>query len=283
MSAAPADIGALRGAIGRTQQVHDVVSERLVSEFLATFDQTPEPVAAGTPAPLGIHWCLGPAIVPAAALCADGHPAHGAFLPPLPFPRRMWASSQVTFHDALLIGDRMERTSVIRDIALKDGRSGPLCFVSLEHTTSTARGPALTELQDIVFRPAQGGAPTAPAQICTDIATWQRPMRVDTAMLFRYSAISFNAHRIHYDRPYAVDVEGYPGLIVHGPIQATLLFEFATSIRGQPPARFALRGEHPLFDFEAFELCARETGDGALELWVRSSDQIRTMRATASW
>jgi 3-methylfumaryl-CoA hydratase len=276
------DIDHLKTWIGRAETARDRVSPRLARELAATLDHDgPEP-KAGEPAPLAVHWCLAPPAARQSALGPDGHPERGGFLPPVPLPRRMWAGSALVFHDRLRVGDAVERRSRIAEVALKEGRTGPLCFVAVDHELWTDRGLAVAERHDIVYRgPAEPRtAPAAPA--AAQAARWSRAMTADPVLLFRYSALTFNGHRIHYDRTYATEVEGYPGLIVHGPLQATLLLEFAASIRGAAPTTFRFRGLTPLFDGRPFRLCADGAEDG-LALWIADAAGARTVEARASW
>lgn len=277
------DEAMLRQWIGRRESAEDVLAPRLVRELRATLDLGDEMPAPGEIAPLAVHWCLSPPTVVGARLGADGHPARGGFLPPVPLPRRMWAGGGLEFHDALLVGDTVRRESEIGDVVVKQGRSGTLCFVTVRHTLSTARGKALSERHDIVYRDldAGPGAARPAAREEAAAAEWRREMTASPTLLFRYSAVTFNGHRIHYDRSYVTGVEGYPGLIVHGPLQATWLLHFAAEIGGRAPARFSFRGVRPLFDFEVFALCARREGDG-FALWVETNDGKRTMEARAA-
>jgi 3-methylfumaryl-CoA hydratase len=208
------------------------------------------------------------------------------FLPPVPLPRRMWAGGELRLHGRLRVGDAVTRTSRIADVTLKEGRTGALCFVTVEHEITGPEGLAISERQDIVYRgveaktvPAAGAAPLrhgVPRE-----AAWRRETGVDPVLLFRYSALTFNGHRIHYDRDYAVGVEAYRGLVVHGPLQATLLLDYAAEIFGKPPARFNFRGVSPLFDFERFSLCARQVETG-LDLWTEV-EGAPAMEASAQW
>jgi len=275
------DIGELQGWIGRTETAQDEVTPRLVRELRATLDL--DVLGAEGPVPLAVHWCLAPPAVKSSMIGPDGHPLRGGFLPPVPLPRRMWAGGQVTFRDQLHVGDKVERRSRIVDVAVKQGRSGVLCFVSVKHEYFTVRGLALEDRQDIVYREfntvttSRGDKPSnlPPPE-------WRRNMQANPVLLLRYSALTFNGHRIHYDRPYAMNVEGYPGLIVHGPLQATLLIEFAASIKDQPPKQFLYRAIQPLFDFTPFALCAWPN-NGGLHLWIQTVEGVQTMDAQASW
>jgi 3-methylfumaryl-CoA hydratase len=212
----------------------------------------------------------------------DGHPTRGGFLPPVELPRRMWAGSKLDIVSGLRIGDLVERRSRISDVVVKEGRTGLLCFVTVDHEFLTARGTAIRETQQVVYRdvdsrptPTLAADPTKP--------TWRKTIHADPVLLFRYSALTFNGHRIHYDRTYCIKEEGYPGLIVHGPLQATLLLMLAASIRdGVVPRHFEFRGINPLFDGADFSVNAVAAGDG-LELWAANDRSQRTMTAQAKW
>jgi 3-methylfumaryl-CoA hydratase len=281
------DVDVLRRWIGRTETARDMVSLRLVRELQATLDENDAETAIGDAAPLAMHWCLAPPVVTTSALGPDGHPARGGFLPPVPLPRRMWAGSTLRLKDRLRVGDAVERCSRIADVSVKDGRTGVLCFVTVDHEISTDRGLAIAERQNIVYRALGPGGGTSTAQSVQlpappAEAAWHRDLKANPVLLFRYSALTFNGHRIHYDRSYATDEEGHPGLIVHGPLQATLLLEYAASIRGSAPQGFTFRGLQPLFDFMPFRLCAKETG-AALGLWIQNGEGACTMEAEARW
>ena len=215
----PIDIDHLRGWIGRTREVEDLVTPRLVAEYRATLAPHLAPVPEGE-APLALHWCLAPETPPADTLGPDGHAAKGGFLPPVPLPRRMWAGGEVEILGPLRLGDRVARRETVSDVAVKEGRTGTLCFVTVRHEYLTERGPAIRERQDIVYREASrpGEALPAPRMAPAEAeAAWS--VEANPVLLFRYSAMTFNGHRFHYDHPYATGVEGYAGLVVHGPMQ----------------------------------------------------------------
>ena len=237
----------------------------------------------GDAAPFTTHWCLAQPVFPASELGPDGHPARGGFLPPVPLPRRMWAGGELEFLDTLRVGDEVMRTSRIADVTLKTGSSGTLCFVSVNHEVTTPRGVAIRERQDIVYRDVSttSAAPAKPAGPAP-AAQHRESHMADTVLLFRYSALTFNGHRIHYDRDYVTKVEGYPGLIFHGPMQTALLVEFAAKLRRQVPRKFAYRGVQPLFEGSEFSVNANETAAG-MELWTANSDGAPTMKGTATW
>jgi 3-methylfumaryl-CoA hydratase len=276
------DITHLRSWIGRTETETDIVTPGLVRKFAATFNLDAASSEPSKAAPLGIHLCLAPKVAPTGAIGPDGHPATGDFLPPVPLPRRMWAGGEQWLEHPLRVGDEVRRTSSIIDVQSKTGRAGLLCFVTVEHRFEVDQVLALKERHDIVYREA--AAPTVagrpPAEI--ELGRWQKRFEMTPTLLFRYSAITFNSHRIHYDNPYSVQVEHYPGLVVHGPLQMTLLHNMAAEIRGgQPPKRFSFRATAPAFAGGALTLHAREAGT-ILNLWT-STNGAKAMEAEAEW
>jgi 3-methylfumaryl-CoA hydratase len=203
----------------------------------------------------------------------------------VPLPRRMWAGGELEFFEPLRVGDETTRTSRISDVTIKTGSTGVLCFVSVEHLITTPRGVAIRERQDIVYRdvsPAQASAPAKPPAP-PPVAKHRESHLADPVLLFRYSALTFNGHRIHYDRDYVTKVEGYPGLIFHGPMQAALLVEFAAKLHGgAAPKKFSYRGLQPLFEGSEFSVNANDAGNG-LELWTANAQGQPTMKGTATW
>jgi 3-methylfumaryl-CoA hydratase len=278
------DLDHLRTWIGRTDEASDVVTAQLVKGLRATLFLdigTPKP---GDPAPFTTHWCLAQPVYPADKLGPDGHPARGGFLPPVPLPRRMWAGGQLEFLDTLRVGDEVTRTSKILDVTLKTGSTGSLCFVAVEHLITTPRGLAIRERQDIVYRDMPTGAqPPAPAPATIPSAQHRETRFADPVLLFRYSALTFNGHRIHYDRDYVTKVEFYPGLVFHGPMQAALLVEFSAKLHGgKAPKTFSYRGVQPLFDGAEFSVNANDAATG-LDVWTANAAGAPTMKATAIW
>lgn len=268
------DIARLRGWIGESAEHHDTVTPRLLAQFCATLDR---PVVE-TPLPPSLHWCLALPAPPLSDLGHDGHEKLGRFLPPVPLPRRMWAGGEVELLAPLRLHDPVTRRSTVSDVTQKTGRSGALVFVTVTHEITSPRGLAVRERQDLVYRaPVDSAAPTAPPE--APEAEHSQSVTADAVMLFRYSAITFNGHRIHYDRDHCAD-EGYPGLVVHGPLQATLMLEMATRLMGRAPARFGFRGLGPLTGGVPFTVNAREGKDG-LDLWTGGPDGRMAMRATA--
>jgi 3-methylfumaryl-CoA hydratase len=268
------DITHLQSWIGRTMQAEDIATPRLVAEYCATL----APYLAPTPeheAPLALHWCLAPAIAPMAALGPDGHPNRGGFLPPVPLPRRMWAGGEIEFTKVIRVGVPVTRSSTIADVSVKAGRSGMLCFVAVRHDYATADGLVLSERHDIVYRdadpaPAGTAAPQAPAPPRAAERAWQ--VESSPVLLFRYSAMTFNGHRIHYDLPYVTGVEGYQGLLVHGPLQASLLLNLAATLGKRTPRRFRYRGLSPLTAGGTFTVAGASEPDGSVTAWTQSAD-----------
>ena len=276
------DIDHLRGWIGNEDVGVDMVGEDLARKYHATFDYPGEAPKTGEVVPRLIHFCLAQPAAPTSGLGPDGHPARGGFLPPVPLPRRMWAGGAFAFSGDLRVGDIVRRVSRIADVVLKEGRTGPLCFVTVEHRVEANGALVLEERQDIVYRDLDSATGAAKQPPSAALGAHQRPMKAGAPLLFRYSALTFNGHRIHYDRRYVMEVEGYPGLIVHGPMQAALLCNYATELRGEAPRRFSFRGLSPLFDDDAFALHATEAGTG-LKLWTAKQNGTLCMMAEADW
>jgi 3-methylfumaryl-CoA hydratase len=279
------DLDHLRQWIGRSTEASDIVTAQLVKGLRATlFQEIGEP-KTGDAAPFTTHWCLAQPVFPMAQLGPDGHPTRGGFLPPVPLPRRMWAGGELEFFDTLRVGDDTKRSSRISDITMKTGSTGVLCFVSVEHIVTSPRGMAIRERQDIVYRDVSTTPSAAPAKAAPSPPTAKhRETHIsDPVLLFRYSALTFNGHRIHYDRDYVTKVEGYPGLIFHGPLQAAFIVELAAKLhRGRPPKKFSYRGVQPLFEGSEFSINANETATG-LELWTANAEGQPTMKGTATW
>jgi 3-methylfumaryl-CoA hydratase len=278
------DIDHLRQWIGRSTEATDIVTAQLVKGLRATlFQEVGEP-KKGDAAPFTTHWCLAQPVFPMSMLGPDGHPTRGGFLPPVPLPRRMWAGGEIEFLEPLRVGDESTRTSRIAYVQVKTGSTGTLCFVSVEHSISSPRGVSIRERQDIVYREMTTTAPaTAKAPPPPPKAQHRETHVSDPVLLFRYSALTFNGHRIHYDRDYVTKVEGYPGLIFHGPLQAALIVEMAARLRGgKAPKKFTYRGLQPLFEGSEFSINANDSGE-SMELWTANADGQPTMKGTAVW
>ncbi|HEY6904336.1 MAG TPA: MaoC family dehydratase N-terminal domain-containing protein [Candidatus Acidoferrales bacterium] len=275
----------LQAWVGKTETRTDQITSMPVAALTATLDIDAPTPRAGDPVPPLWHWMWFLPIHKQSELGPDGHAKTGDFLPPVPLPLRMWAGGRFEFKRPLRVGQTYTRTSRILDVRRKDGRSGPLIFVIVRHEIGDAEGIALSEEQDIVYRDnaTASEAITAHVQAAPTDAAWERVIQPDDVLLFRYSALTFNAHRIHYDRRYATEVGGYPGLVVHGPLIATLLLDLVR--RNLPDAkteRFAFRAVSPLFDSAPFVVCGKR-GDGkTISLWAKDAAGHLATTATAT-
>jgi 3-methylfumaryl-CoA hydratase len=274
--------------VGRTETVTDQVTATPYAALSATLDRPAERPAPGTELPPLWHWLYFLPLHRQSEIGPDGHARRGGFMPPVPLPRRMWAGSQFSFHSPLRVGDVITRQSRIEKVEQKSGRTGPLVFVRVRHAVSVGEvptdTPALVEFHDIVYREAPRPTdppPPAPVMAPAD-AAWCREWVPDDVLLFRYSALTFNGHRIHYDRRYVTEVEGYAGLIVHGPLIATLLLD---GLRHEyPQARvtaFEFRAMRPIIDINRFSICGAPLDDGSgHRLWARDHEGALAMQAT---
>jgi 3-methylfumaryl-CoA hydratase len=274
----------LQDWVGRTESLHDDITAAPLRAFSATLDRDDPPAQRGTLVPPLGHWLYFLPTHRQSEIGPDGHAKRGGFLPPVELPRRMWAGGRLTWNNSnpLRVGDEATRTSRIASVTQKSGRSGQLVFVTVVHELRNANGVALTEEHDIVYRgePQPGDAPAMPVAAPT-AANWMREIVPDDVLLFRYSALTFNGHRIHYDRRYVTGVEGYPGLIVHGPLIATLLVDLVR--RELPEAkmkRFEFKAIRPTFDGYPMRVCGKPEGNG-IALWAQDHEKRLTMKATA--
>ena len=276
----------LQDWVGRSEVVSDVATPTPYAALSATFDREAGRPPAGTVLPALWHWLYFLPLHRQSEIGPDGHARRGGFLPPVPLPRRMWAGSQFEFHQPLCIGDEMTRTSTIESVTEKQGRTGPLVFVKVRHEIRRQGQAevALTEFHDIVYREAARADEVAPPpRPAPATSTWEKKWVPDDVLLFRYSALTFNGHRIHYDRKYVTEVEGYPGLIVHGPMVATMLLDL---LRHQMPQaqveRYEFRAVRPVFDIHHFHVCGEPQADGrSIRLWAKDHEGWLTMEATA--
>jgi 3-methylfumaryl-CoA hydratase len=281
------DIEHLRGWVGRTEAMDDVATLAPLRGLTATFDRD-DPPRLGDAIPPCWHWLYFLPMHRQSGIGPDGHPRRGDFLPPVPLPRRMWAGSQIEFRAPLQAGQSISRLSRIDDVRLKEGRSGPLVFVNLLHEIRAEGDLTIVERHDIVYRgllqPGDPALATAAAAVSAPTeAQWSRRIEPDDVLLFRYSALTFNGHRIHYDRKYVTAVEGYPGLVVHGPLIATLLLDLLRrQLPGAMVLRFGFRAIAPLFDIAAFEVCGKQEGDKAVRLWATNAEGHLAMEASAT-
>ncbi|MDM0037729.1 MaoC family dehydratase N-terminal domain-containing protein [Variovorax sp. J22G21] len=281
------EIGALQAWQGRSETFADCITAAPVRALSATLDRDDPLPEAGTPLPALWHWLYFLPHHRQSEIGPDGHARRGGFLPPVPLPRRMWAGGRLAWEagNPLRVGDAVKRTSTIASVTHKAGRTGELVFVLVRHEVHNERGLALTEEHDIVYRAAAAPGEAAPPPTAAQKdAAFSRDLLADDVLLFRYSALTFNGHRIHYDRRYVTEVEGYPGLIVHGPLIATLLVDL---LRREKPeaafARFEFRAVRPTFDIAPFRVHGRPEADGkTFRLWGEDADGWLTMQATAT-
>jgi 3-methylfumaryl-CoA hydratase len=267
----------LKEWIGRATELDCWIDPWRAQALHATLDAADAVPAGGAVLAPGWHWAYFLDTAPSKELGPDGHPRRGGFMPPVPLPRRMWAGSRLEFLAPLSLGESAKRVSRILSVEEKSGRSGRLCFVAVEHEIHGASGVAIREQQDIVYRDvATGGAP--PVQPAPNDAQWTREWVFDAPRLFRYSAITFNSHRIHYDREYVTTEEGYPGLVVHGPLLATLMLELVRERQpGHAVRRFEFRAIAPVFDAQRIEACGKPDGD-RIDVWIRGASGSLHMR-----
>ena len=269
----------------------DTVTATPFAALAATLDCTgADPAvrpASGTVLPYLWHWLYFLPIAAQSEIGEDGHPKRGGFLPPVALPRRMWAGSEFEFYEPLRVGDVLQRTSTIEDVKEKTGRTGSLIFVRVRHDIrcNGAANIALKEHHNIVYRAAPAPDDVAPPPVAAPAsAAWERKIVPDDVLLFRYSALTFNGHRIHYDRQYVTQVEGYPGLIVHGPLIATLLMDLLR--RNLPDAqvlKFEFKAVRPTFDIHSFSVHGQPSPDGkTIRLWGRDHEGWLTMDAVAN-
>src|SRR5438105_8901886 len=276
----------LQAWIGRSETVRDHIGVTPAKALNATLDHPPLEAGKGLALPPLWHWLYFLPLHRQSEIGPDGHARRGGFLPPVALPRRMWAGSQLQFHRPLRVGDSVTRVSTIQSVDEKSGRSGALVFVKARHECrgSGDKDVALTEFHDIVYREAAKPIDVAvPPHAAPGASAWEKKWVPDEVLLFRYSALTFNGHRIHYDRRYVTQVEGYPGLIVHGPLIATLLVDL---LRWQRPAariaKFEFRAMRPIFDLHPFFVCGEpQTDDRTFHLWARDHEGWLAMDATA--
>ncbi len=279
------DIDRLRSWIGRSEVTDDTVTTVPVKALSATLDRDDPTPRPGDALPPLWHWLYFLPLHRESELGPDGHAKRGGFLPPVPLPRRMWAGGRFVFHQPLRVGEAVRRTSIVADVTHKQGRTGPLVFVLVRHEIAGESGLALVEEQDIVYREAAGPNEAAAApRRAPDGAVWRRDIEPDAVLLFRYSALTFNGHRIHYDHPFVTKVEGYPGLIVHGPLIATLLVDLLRRNVEAGLTRFAFRAVRPLFDTARFAVCGVPEGDSnAAKVWAQDAEGFLAMEADAEF
>jgi 3-methylfumaryl-CoA hydratase len=274
----------LQDWVGKTEAIADRIYTTPVRALAQTLNYKDFDPREGNPLPEIWYWLYFLPIVPMSQVGPDGHPKRGGFLPPITLERRMWASGNLTFHQDLVIGEEIRKTSEILEISEKEGKAGKLVFVTVKHLIQSARGVAVEEQQNIVYlHMPKSFVEPSPNPLPEDLV-WKEEYRIDPVLLFRFSALTFNGHRIHYDRKYAMEVEKYPGLVVHGPLQALLLMESAKNHNpGKKPATFNFKAVRPIFDFDKLHIGAKSNLDGSHALYTANTDSNIGMQATVTW
>ena len=274
-----------RAWIGRVDTREGALSPEFAGMLMGALGHpaSPQPaIHTGAEMPFLWHWAAFPEFVPIGDIATDGHPRLGGFLPPLPFNRRMWAGGKLTFRGGFAIGEKITRRSEILSVDFKTGSTGEMAFVRVGHDLRGEGGGAIREEQDIVYLPIPDSFRPPRAIPAPPDPVFSETLEVGPVRLFRYSAATYNAHRIHYDRDYATGAERYPGLVVHGPMQATLLMEAAIRHTGHRPARFSFRGVHPMFDGQ-LSLQAQYDGPAALKLCTVAETGHQGLQARFEW
>ena len=275
----------LKDWTGRRESDVDYVTVPAVHRLSATLDRDDPTPRIGDTLPIGWHLSLFPRVVRQSQIGPDGHPKRGDFLPPVPLPRRMFAGRRITFTADLRVGDEVRRESVIKEVNVKQGRTGQMVFVTVQTDISSPRGLAVTEEQDIVYRevPAPGALPPPP-QPASGRAVWSRTVTPDSVMLFRYSALTFNGHRIHYDHPYVTRVEGYPDLVMNGGLTTLLVLELARTHASTPIHYISSRNVRALFVNQPITLAGEPSPDNrTAKLWAADQDGALALSAEAEF
>ena len=279
------NIDELKTWIGSSEESVDEVSISLEKRFKATLDLDPGNPAKGDEASSGIHWTLAPAVVKSSLLGKDSHPEKGSFLPPVPLPRRMWAGCETEFFSPLYIGDIVTKKSTIVDITIKNGKSGLLCFVKAKYEFFVESHLIIEEYHDIVYRDLQTTDKSKITKINLPnfVSSYEENFFAHPTTLFRYSAITFNGHRIHYDYPYSTKEEGYKDLVFHGPLQATLLLRAAEKFKKVKAKKFVHKGIAPVFANNDLLINIEDTNNGLLNCYTSTKEAGLTMKAQANF
>ncbi|MBO6827639.1 MAG: MaoC family dehydratase N-terminal domain-containing protein [Sneathiella sp.] len=272
----------LQDWVGNSEERREIIHQQSLDGFAALMDQD---VPAPTFVPPGVHWMYFLPTTKQSDLAIDGHSYKGGFLPPVDLPRRMWAGGRIRFFRPLQSGDCVDKTSTVTSVTEKEGRTGKLVFVTVDHKISDADGVYIEEETDIVFRDAPAeGAPVKAPELAPNDAEFEQIITPDPVMLFRYSALTYNGHRIHYDRDYVTGEEGYPGLLVHGPLIGTLLMKLASeNMPGKSLKSFDFRNQNPIFDTAPFTLCGKKLDENTCEVWAKGPNGELAVRATAKF
>ena len=278
------DIDHLRKWIGKIDNVTDYVTPIVEQRYRATLNMDIGNPKDGEPVTSGLHWMLGWNLVKNDELGVDSHPALGEFLPPVPLPRRMWAGSEIKVLKPIRVGDKVVKQSTVADIQVKEGRTGLLCFVTAEYNFLVNDEVTINEKHNIVYRDiSKSGGGSGYSKEIPDRADLSEKIFMHPTILFRYSAIGFVGHRIHYDHPYTVNEENYPGLIVHGPLQATYLLRAAEKLMGKPVKSFTHKVMAPVFANSEYMVGVDKMDDGSVSCWGATKEFGVTMRAEAKF
>ena len=278
------DIDHLRKWIGKIDNVTDYVTPIVEQRYRATLNMVIGYPKDGDPVTSGLHWMLGWNLVKNDALGVDSHPALGEFLPPVPLPRRMWAGSEIKVLKPIRVGDKVVKQSTVADIQVKEGRTGLLCFVTAEYNFLVNDEVTINEKHNIVYRDiSKSGGGSGYSKEIPERADLSEKIFMHPTILFRYSAIGFVGHRIHYDHPYTVNEENYPGLIVHGPLQATYLLRAAEKLMGKQVKSFTHKVMAPVFANSEYMVGVDKMDDGSVSCWGATKEFGVTMRAEAKF
>ena len=268
--------------INKTTEVEDTIRLQPANFMEATLNRPPK-LKEGDNLPPLWHWIYFLEAKPESDLGRDAHPKKGDFLPPIHLPRRMWAGGRFTFCNDLIIGEKAKKITTIRKIVEKEGSAGPLCFITLEHKIYSKEEISIIEEQDLVYLQDQQGSKSLPlAQNNPERPDFSQEIHPSEILLFRYSALTFNGHRIHYDLDYARNVEGYDGLVFHGPLTATLLLDLALKEKNKPIKKYSFRGTAPLSNLDCFWIEGKSENDSTI-LWARRKDGVVAMKAKAEF
>ena len=278
------DIDHLRKWIGKIDNVTDYVTPIVEQRYRATLNMDIGNPKDGDPVTSGLHWMLGWNLVKNDELGVDSHPALGEFLPPVPLPRRMWAGSEIKVLKPIRVGDKVVKQSTVADIQVKEGRTGLLCFVTAEYNFLVNDEVTINEKHNIVYRDiSKSGGGSGYSKEIPERADLSEKIFMHPTILFRYSAIGFVGHRIHYDHPYTVNEENYPGLIVHGPLQATYLLRAAEKLMGKQVKSFTHKVMAPVFANSEYMVGVDKMDEGSVSCWGATKEFGVTMRAEAKF
>ena len=278
------DIDHLRKWIGKIDTVTDYVTPIVEQRYRATLNMDIGNPKDGEPVTSGLHWMLGWNLVKNDELGVDSHPALGEFLPPVPLPRRMWAGSEIKVLKPIRVGNKVVKQSTVSDIQVKEGRTGLLCFVTAEYNFLVNDEVTINEKHNIVYRDiSKSGGGSGYSKEIPERADLSEKIFMHPTILFRYSAIGFVGHRIHYDHPYTVNEENYPGLIVHGPLQATYLLRAAEKLMGKQVKSFTHKVMAPVFANSEYIVGVDKMDDGSVSCWGATKEFGVTMRAEAKF